>query len=271
MPHLTIRGLDLYYEERGMARETIVFSHGLLMNLRMYDAQMKDLSQNYRCIAYDHPGQGLSDVPDGPMIDMETCYDAAATLIETIGGGPVHFVGLSMGGFVGLRLASRRPDLVKTLTLIDTSADAEPAKNMAGYQRMLLVARTLSPSLLTKKIMPILFGDEFLNDPARESERAFWEHMLGQNRRSIYKAVNGVIYRPSIVSETRLLNVPTLVIHGVQDRAISRRCAEHLAELTKGELLLIQGSGHSPTIEAPDVVTAAVRGFIETPRDQVIS
>jgi len=262
MPYLIIRGLDLYYEERGTGRETIVFSHGLLMNLRMYDAQMKDLSQKYRCIAYDHPGQGLSDVPDGPMIDMETCYDDAATLIETIGGGAVHFVGLSMGGFVGLRLASRRPDLIKTLTLIDTTADAEPSKNIAAYQRMIMVARTFSPSVLTKRIMPLLFGDEFLNDPARESERAFWEHMVGQNHRSIYKAVNGVIYRPGVARETRLLKVPTLVIHGVDDRAIPRRNAEHLAELTKGELVLIQGSGHSPTIEAPEAVSEALKGFI---------
>ena len=263
MPYLTIRGLDLYYEERGTARETIVFSHGLLMNLRMYDAQMKDLSQTYRCIAYDHPGQGLSDVPDGPMIDMETCYDVAATLIETIGGGPVHFVGLSMGGFVGLRLASRRPDLIKTLTLIDTSAEAEPSKNLDGYRRMIAVARTFSPSVLAGKVMPILFGDEFLNDPARESQRAFWEHMLRQNRRSIYKAVNGVIYRPSIVAETRQSKIPTLVIHGANDRAISRRQAENLAELTQGEFLLIQGSGHSPTIEAPETVSRALHAFID--------
>ncbi len=262
MPHLIIRGLDLYYEERGTGRETIVFSHGLLMNLRMYDEQMKALSQNYRCIAYDHPGQGMSEVPDGPMIDMETCYNDAATLIETIGGGPVHFVGLSMGGFVGLRLASRRPDLVKTLTLIDTSADAEPSKNIAGYRRMLFVARTLSPAVLAKRIMPVLFGDEFLNDPARESERAFWEHMVGQNRRSIHKAVNGVIYRPSIAAEARRLNVPTLVIHGANDRAIPRRHAEHLAELTKADFLLIQGSGHSPTIEAPRAISDALQSFI---------
>jgi 3-oxoadipate enol-lactonase len=263
MPYLTIRGLDLYYEERGTARETIVFSHGLLLNLRMYDEQMKDLEQNYRCIAYDHPGQGLSDAPDGPMIDMESCYDVAATLIETIGGGPVHFVGLSMGGFVGLRLASRRPDLIKTLTLIDTSADAEPSKNIAGYRRMIAVSRMFSPAMLARKVMPILFGDEFLNDPARESQRSFWEHMLRQNRRSIYKAVNGVIYRPSITAETRLLKIPTLVIHGTDDRAISRRRAENLAELTKGEFVLIQGSGHSPTIEAPEAVCRALRTFVD--------
>lgn len=263
MSYLTIRGLDLYYEERGTARETIVFSHGLLMNLRMYDEQMKALEQSYRCIAYDHPGQGLSDVPDGPMIDMETCYDVAATLIETIGGGPVHFVGLSMGGFVGLRLASRRPDLVKTLTLIDTSADTEPSKNIAGYRRMIAFARTFSPAVLTAKIMPILFGDEFLNDPARESQRAFWEHMLRQNHRSIYKAVNGVIYRPSIAAETRRLKIPTLLIHGADDRAIPRRQAENLAELTKGELMLIQGSGHSPPIEAPEAVSQAIRAFVD--------
>ena len=81
MPHLAIKGARIHYEECGTGPETIVFSHGLLMNLHMYDGQVAELSSRYRCIAYDHRGQGQSDVPSSPMIDMETCYDDAAALI----------------------------------------------------------------------------------------------------------------------------------------------------------------------------------------------
>ncbi|MEZ4459591.1 MAG: alpha/beta hydrolase [bacterium] len=239
-----------------------MFSHGLLMNLHMYDAQVAELSARYRCVAYDHRGQGQSDVPSGPMIDMETCYDDAATLIETIGGGRVHFVGLSMGGFVGLRLAARRPDLIASVTLIDTSAEPEPLQNVPKYRRLVQVARRISPALVTKQVLPLMFGDAFLHDDKRRDEVQTWTHHLRANPRSIYKAVNGVIYRPGVVAEARQITVPARVIHGTHDRAIPRHVAQRLADIVNGELVLIEGAGHSPTIESPHATTSAIEEFL---------
>src|SRR6476619_7325344 len=61
--------------------------------------------------------------------DMEQLADDAATLIQKLNAAPCHFVGLSMGGFVGLRLALERPDLLRSLTLIESAAAAEPRLN----------------------------------------------------------------------------------------------------------------------------------------------
>jgi pimeloyl-ACP methyl ester carboxylesterase len=57
----------------------------------------------------------------------------AAALIERLRLAPCHFVGLSMGGFVGMQLAAQKPDLLKTLTLLDTSADPEPSGDGPKY------------------------------------------------------------------------------------------------------------------------------------------
>lgn len=263
MPHLMIRGQELYFEERGSGAQTVVFSHGLLMNLRMYDAQMAALSGDFRCIAYDHRGQGLSEVPDAPMIDMETLYDDAATLIEALGGGPVHFVGMSMGGFVGLRLAARRPDLVRSLTLIDTTAEPESPHQVAKFRRLSMVARAFSPGSVAGKVMPLMFGSTFLTSADRQAERALWEHMLRQHPRSIFRAVDGVLYRPGVVAEAKRITVPTLILHGVEDRMVPRHRAEMLAELTGGRLTLVAQSGHCPPVEQPEVVNQELRRFLE--------
>ncbi len=60
MSLIEVNGTDLYYEIHGDGEETIVFSHGLLMNAGMFSAQVRTLQDRYRCISYDHRGQGWS-------------------------------------------------------------------------------------------------------------------------------------------------------------------------------------------------------------------
>jgi pimeloyl-ACP methyl ester carboxylesterase len=129
MPRTRVNGVELHYEERGRG-VPLVFSHGLLWSGRMFDAQVEALSSRYRCITFDHRGQGQSPrSPTVPYSMDELAVDAAA-LLESLGATPCHFVGLSMGGFVGLRLAIERPQLLRSLTLIESAADAEPRLNV---------------------------------------------------------------------------------------------------------------------------------------------
>src|SRR5438105_1818396 len=108
MARMRLNGADIHYEDTGPGPAgTIVFSHGLLWSSRMFAPQVEALRGRFRCIAYDHRGQGRTEVTPGGY-DMDTLADDAAALIEALGVAPVHFVGLSMGGFVGMRLAARK-------------------------------------------------------------------------------------------------------------------------------------------------------------------
>jgi pimeloyl-ACP methyl ester carboxylesterase len=140
MPDIDVNNTRLYYETHGDGRETIVFSHGLLMNAGMFSAQVRALKQGYRCITYDHRGQGRSAVPDSGY-DIDNVTRDAASLIRSLGAWPCHFVGLSMGGFVGMRLAIHHPELLSSLTLMETSADPEPRETVGPYRRMAFVGR----------------------------------------------------------------------------------------------------------------------------------
>ncbi|HET9451382.1 MAG TPA: alpha/beta hydrolase, partial [Aggregicoccus sp.] len=103
MPLLSVNGTQLYYEDSGGEGEPVVFSHGLLWSSQLFAPQVQALRARYRCIAYDHRGQGRSAKPPGRSVDIETVYEDAVALIETLGVASCHFVGLSMGGFVGMR------------------------------------------------------------------------------------------------------------------------------------------------------------------------
>ncbi|HET9182447.1 MAG TPA: alpha/beta hydrolase [Candidatus Angelobacter sp.] len=63
MPMMKVNGVELFYKESGSGHETIVFSHGLLMDHAMFEAQRGAFEKRYRVIAYDHRAQGQSADP----------------------------------------------------------------------------------------------------------------------------------------------------------------------------------------------------------------
>jgi len=260
-----VHGVRLHVEDTGGSGPPVVFSHGLLLSSRLWDEQIAALRGSYRCIAYDHRGQGRSEVPRDRCIGMDQLAADAAALVEGLGAAPCHFVGLSMGGFVGLRLAARRPELLRSLTLLETSADPEPPENVPRYRLLNLVARWLGPWAVASKVMPILFGRTFLTDPARASDRAAWRARVAANRHDIWRAVNGVLERDSVHGELAAVRAPTLVLVGEEDVATVPAKAERIAAGVAGaRLVRIPGAGHSSPVEQPQAVTAELRGFLDS-------
>ncbi|WP_426755841.1 alpha/beta fold hydrolase [Myxococcus sp. Y35] len=264
MPMLTVNGTELYYEDSGGTGVPIVFSHGLLWSCRLFDPQVEALSGRYRCIAYDHRGQGQSAVPPVRSIDMETVYLDAVALIEQLGVGPCHFVGLSMGGFVGMRIAARRPDLLRSLVLLETSADPEPLHNVPRYTLLNVIARLAGLRPVVDPVMRIMFGRGFMTDPNRGEERSRWRARLMENRRDIWRAVNGVIERRGVAHEVPHIRVPTLIVVGAEDTATVPAKAERLHRLIpNSRLVKLPRGGHSSTVEEPALVNATLGTFLD--------
>jgi pimeloyl-ACP methyl ester carboxylesterase len=265
MPHLTTNGVSFHYEDTGGPGPAVVFSHGLLMSGRMFSAQVEAFRERYRCIVYDHRGQGQSSDPGGRSHDMETCFRDAVAVIEGLDARPCHFVGLSMGGFVGMRLAARRPDLLYSLTLMETSAEPEPAENIPRYRMMARVAGWFGTRFVADKVMPILFGKTFMTDPARAEERAGWRAEIASRPRSIVRAVNGVIERQGAMDEASSIRLPTLIVVGEEDVATPPPKARRIQSLIPGSRLArIAGAGHSSSVEQPAEVTQALSDFFAT-------
>ena len=144
--------------------------------------RLAQFKEHYRCVGFDFRGQGQSEVTRSGY-DMETLYEDAVALIEQLGCTPCHFLGLSMGGFIGLRLAARRPELLRSLILLETTADPEPSENVAKYKQLTFVARWFGLGLVVDRVMPVMFGRTFLGDPVRALERREWRHRMSENHR----------------------------------------------------------------------------------------
>jgi pimeloyl-ACP methyl ester carboxylesterase len=265
MPHLTINGVAFHYEDTGGPDPALVFSHGLLMSSRMFAAQVEAFKGRFRCITYDHRGQGQSSDPGGRSHDMDTCYRDAVAVIEGLDARPCHFVGLSMGGFVGMRLAARRPDLLYSLSLLETSAEPEPLENVPRYKRLAMVAGLFGTRWVVDRVMPILFGRTFMNDPAMAATRESWRLEIASRPRTIVRAVRGVVEREGVMEEITSIRVPTLVVVGEEDTATpppkARRIHEHIPG---SRLARIAAAGHSCTVEQPTEVTQVLSDFLST-------
>ena len=170
-----------------------------------------------------------------------------------------------MGGFVGLRLAIRRPELLRSLTLIDTSADPETRENAPKYKLLNLVARWIGPWAVADRIMPIMFSRGFLNDAKRSELRRRWRKYLVDNDRvGVSRAIQGVIMRDGVYEQLDEIRIPTLILVGEEDVATTPEKAGRMHERISGSrLVAIPRAGHMTPVEEPEAVTKALKEFLE--------
>ena len=223
---------------------------------------MEFFKSRYRIITYDHRGQGKSSVTNGGY-DMDQLFLDAVALIENLHLGKVHFVGLSMGGFVGLRLAARRPDLLHTLILMETSAQKE--SGVFKYSMLVTLVKMFGVKIVTRPVMKIMYGEKFLRDKSRIEEKKFWINELHKNSKKVIAAVNGIIRRKGVEDEMKNIACPVLVIVGTQDKAAIPARAEFIHKvIPNSKLRYIEGAGHSSSIEEPEQVNRCIDEFLCT-------
>jgi 3-oxoadipate enol-lactonase len=259
-----VNGTRLYYEDTGPGStgETIAFSHGLLWSTALFAPQIAALRAKYRCIAWDHRGQGQSAADRRHCIGIELVTQDAIALLEHLGAGAVHFAGLSMGGFVAMRIAARRPELVRSLMLLETSSEPEPEANVPRYRMLSTVSRVIGMGAVVKRVLPIMLGKTVLADASRNADVARFAKIMTA-RKDIWRATNGVIDRAGCADELARIRARTLVIVGAEDVATVPAKAKLIAAGIAGaKLVEIPGAGHSSTVEQPERVTAALQEFL---------
>ncbi|MCW2849670.1 MAG: alpha/beta hydrolase [Marmoricola sp.] len=269
MPTIEVNGTQLYVEDTGAPTghpdaPAIVFGHGLLFSGRMFAAQVERLRDRYRCVTIDWRGQGKSAAAtDG--YDMDTLSEDAVAVIEQLGLGAVHYVGLSMGGFVGMRIAARRPELVRSLVLLDTSAGPEDPDKVSRYRLLAKVYGVLGIGPVRFRVEPIMFGPTFLADPAGRQHKDAWMTELRAVRRSGMKqAIYGVTDRKPVLDELGRISAPTLVVVGADDVATPVAKAETItAGITGARLEIVPDAGHSSTIEQPKALSDLIEEFVD--------
>lgn len=232
----------------------VVFANSLGTDLRLWDAVLP-LLPGIRAIRFDKRGHGLSSL--GPQEGIDGFADDAAALIEAVAGGPVVFVGLSIGGMIGQALAARRPDLVRALVLSNTAARMGTAES---WNARIATVRAGGIAAIGDAVMDRWFAPAFRATPALD----LWRNMLVRTDADGYCAACAAIAGADLTAAAARLDLPVLAIAGDQDGASPPELVQGTADLIPGARFhIIPGAGHLPCVETPAAWAALVAPFVK--------
>ncbi len=263
MPVINIRNADYFYELSGKGDETLVFSHGFLMDSEMFRYQTDFFKDKYRILTFDWRSQGKSE-PVCSGFDMDELYLDAVKLLEKLHLKKVHWIGVSMGGFIGMRIAARKPDLLKSLVLVDTSDEAEIFSKKLRWGLLAYVFRYFGPGPVMQGIQKAIFGKTSLVSPGFKPVLDEYAQKWTQlNRRAIFQIAWKIFNRKPVTDELKNIKIPTLVVVGEEDVARPYDEAVRLmGRIKNARLQIIPESGHSSPLEQPEVFNMILENFL---------
>lgn len=242
----------------------VVLSHALGCDLGMWDGVAGLLESRYTVLRYDHRGHGQSDAPVGPYT-VNMLADDAAGLIREHSNGPVHFVGLSMGGMTAQALAAAHPQLLRSAVIANSAAFYDEAAR-AVWQARISVVRERGVAAIAEGAMQRWFTPEFRADVTGGGAAlvAHCRARLEQTEANAYAAscdaVSNIDFR---VSNTGV-QCPVLVIGGTRDEATPMMASEAIAAAVPQSRLRAIDAAHLSAVEQPHAFAALLTEFFES-------
>lgn len=264
MPSIDLGSHELWYEDTGEG-PPVLLVHGLFFDHRMWEAQVEALRPSYRCISVDVRCHGSSGCPEAGWDLWDAAEDMGA-LLDHLDLDQVHWIGLSMGGMIGLRFALEHQDRLTSLVLLDTSAEREAREKM--HKAMAGLAR-LGGRPLIRLMMPYVAGQMFSKGFKDSPEAQPWLDLVKDLEPDrVHAGAMAVFDREALVHRLEEIRAPTMVLVGDRDRATPPSNAETLEKGIPGaRRALVPGAGHMSALERPGYVNRLVGGFLAQVED----
>jgi 3-oxoadipate enol-lactonase len=246
-------GIELDYERSGSG-EPLLLIMGMSGTALHWGEPFLDLLQeDFETIAYDHRGVGKSTRLDGPLTIPMMAADAAG-LLDALELDSAHVLGISMGGMVAQELALAHPERVRTLTLGCTYCGG-PGSALAAPE---VIGRLTAAMSSGDRARALRAGWEVnVSDALLDDDESYARFLAIAARYSValpvVTAQMRAIDRHDTSSRLPGLGVPTLVIHGSEDRMLPAQNGQLIASLIPGARLeILEGTGHLFFWEQPE-------------------
>ena len=273
---LTVSGMQIRCLIAGNSGPAVVLLHGAGLDAAglSLGSAMIALSDRCRVFAPDLPGFGDSDPMPGGWGFAE-CSAFLGPLLDALGLPRASVVGLSMGGGIALGFALQAPERVEKLALIDSACldDAIPSGRSTWFfvhtpglsvigWHLLSSRHVIRPALLRHmRHRPELVTPKLVDDLMRlaRKHRAGGAVLKWQRREITW---NGL--RTNYVNRLPEIAIPTLILHGDDDRLLPVPIAERAHRLMPNSRLeIIPNCGHLAPLEQPEAVNRALCEFLQ--------
>lgn len=250
--------MALAYEERGSG-PALVFIHGFPLDRRMWIPQLSGLAKHRTCIAVDLRGHGLSEDPDPQGYSMDLFADDVAATLDEIGAEQADICALSMGGYVAFALWRRHRARVRSLTLIDTKAEADTDEGKKGREATAAMVEAEGIEGLWNVLRTKMFAPS-LTPEVEAQARAIIMDCPPATAKADSLAMRD---RPDSVADLAGIDVPVLWCHGTDDALMPIDGARaSAAKIPGARFVEIANAGHMANMENPDAVNAAMKDFL---------
>lgn len=264
MPKVQANGITLNYEQQGSGEPLLMIPY-LSADNACYAFQVAEYAKHFNCISVDLRGTGESDKPAG-TVTTELYADDVAALMQELGIERAHISGLSLGAAVGMWLAAKHPDKVKTLSLHSPWSKTDPyLKTVVECWQVLAKALDSVPELVIRGIFPWCFTPDLCSqkDDYIQSLAAFVRSRPPMSVDSFMQQSDAVIAH-DVEAQLPRITAPTQITFGRHDQVTSLRFAEPLTNAIKNnELVIFEDCSHAPIYENVEAFNQKTLEFLQ--------
>jgi pimeloyl-ACP methyl ester carboxylesterase len=252
-------GCQLHYEDYGHGAPLLLV-HGLGSSTLDWEEQTAVLAAHYRVIAIDLRGHGRSEKPVEHYSIAGFAEDVAA-LIEHLKLESVHIVGISMGGMIGFQLGVDRPELLRSLTIVNSGPEvkAKSFNDCVQIAKRWSFSRLLSLETIAKGLGKLLFPK-----PEQVELRLKIERRWPRNDKRAYLSSLDAIIGWGVRDRLSTITCPVLVISGDRDYTSVASKEAYVAELSDARLVVIEDSRHATPMDQPAAFNAQLLSFLSS-------
>jgi pimeloyl-ACP methyl ester carboxylesterase len=264
MPKVKANNINLNYEQQGSG-EPLILLPFLSADNACYTFQVAEYAKHFTCISVDLRGTGESDRPIAPY-SIEDLADDIAAFLDALNIPSAHITGLSLGGGIGLWLAAKYPNKVKSLSVHSGwgKTDLFVKTLVNGWQ---VTAKALNnvPEMTIQNIFPWCFMPELY------AERPDYIQSLSDFVRSrpAQTVADFILQSNAVIAhdvEEQLINItaPTQISFGSHDMVTSTRFAFPMQERIRNtELIIFDRCAHAPNFERVEEFNQRTLEFLQ--------
>jgi len=250
-------GIDIHYTIDGNG-PWLTMSHSLACDSRMWDEQVAVLSKRFKVLRFDTRGHGKTEVTTGEYT-LDLLADDAAGLLAELGVKETHWIGISMGAMIGQTLALKKPGLLKSLVLADTTS-RNPPDVWPMWKERIDVAESKGMVALVDPTLARWFTAPYIKaHPERVKPIA---DMIRATPVAGYVGCCYALPKINLTDRLKEIKAPVLALTGAEDASAASTKTIH-ESIPGSAFVSIPSASHIANVEQPEAFNAALTKFYD--------
>ncbi|MFX1410064.1 MAG: alpha/beta fold hydrolase [Promethearchaeota archaeon] len=267
MPKAQVNDINIYYKIRGEGTPFVLI-RGFSSSLDNWPPySIEQFSKSFKTILFDNRGAGRTDVPDGKYY-VQVMADDTIGLMDALNINKAYLLGYSMGGCIAQEMVLNYPNRVTKLILTSTWSGPShgivtPIPEENPFLKMLPLLKEGKYEKMARILTNSLFPEDYKKRNPHIIEKVVKNYMTHPPTPKGFEGQRAYVETFDTYDRLSEINIPTLIIHGTEDRIVPVENAKILAEkIPSAELILFENAGHGVIIQDYKFWTQKVIEFL---------